>query len=930
MKNRLYKCLNTNLKSLFRLLFIFSFITLTIYNAYCIKGNVMDNYGKIIPYATVKYIDQSNNANVYVGKTDALGNYSIDAPLINYQDGTKGFILFDIYPNPTTNGIVIPLNLINSGYLLVYIYNTYGERVNTIYEGNYSSGLYQLIWDGRTNVHQRVAPGIYFVQIIFNGRTECRKVVLMENNGNVVTPIPINNFLNILESYKIKYTVTITCDSLIDQFYLPNYDIMKSDSNNFVVQKHVPIPYKVIGNYIAVYNVDSNSYKKIFLKGINIADGVPGTYPGDLSVDAPTYRWWLDSIGNIGFNCIRAYTLHRPQFYDEILRYNNLHLDNPLYLMQGIWLDEDTITNLHANFYKYSDGFDSDVKEVIDCVHGKKVIAPRPGKAYGDYTTDVSRWVIGYIEGREIYGAEILANDSINSSHFTYVGSSNNIVLPSGTPSECWMAERLDHLVGYERTTYHNERPVSFSSWPTLDPLDHKIPGYTDISQNDIVSVDLNKLVMKNAPAGFFLTYHVYPYYPFFISGTGAYQQYSDSIGPFPYMKYIEKLKNYYTNYPTFIAEYGVPASWGNAKSAYAGLNDGQLDETQQGNMEVRMLKSIYSEGCLGGCLFEWIDEFFKNKWIIEPTSCSIDRRILWHNVVNPEQTFGMLKFVEDPPTYTNWQDFIPPSTSVNTRISKVQTAYDNEFFYTKVYFDFFSNNDTMYVGYDTYNPSVGESAFPIYQGIVNMNNEAEFLLKITKDSANLYVTRAYDTYWDIHHGDSNRVYHSISTTNDPWKIVRWKTDQMDTSISYPGRLRSCKYTDNPTSINAVVHYNDHVEIRIPWHILNFTDPSNREVLNCVTCKGNDLVRPHSPPISQLDNSGLPKETAYTDGIALNILYANQTTYSYIETGRYLWAPWGLDQYTGVYTPPTPLKVEMKKNAQIFKNLFQYNLFNPY
>ncbi len=50
----------------------------------------MDNYGKIVPYATVKYIDQSNNANVYVGKTDALGNYSIDAPLINYRIQSPG------------------------------------------------------------------------------------------------------------------------------------------------------------------------------------------------------------------------------------------------------------------------------------------------------------------------------------------------------------------------------------------------------------------------------------------------------------------------------------------------------------------------------------------------------------------------------------------------------------------------------------------------------------------------------------------------------------------------------------------------------------------------------------------------------------------------------------------------------------------------
>ena len=43
-----------------------------------------------------------------------------------------------------------------------------------------------------------------------------------------------------------------------------------------------------------------------------------------------------------------------------------------------------------------------------------------------------------------------------------------------------WLTSNLDHVVGYEKLHYKTERPVSASSWPTLDPIVHHSELNTD------------------------------------------------------------------------------------------------------------------------------------------------------------------------------------------------------------------------------------------------------------------------------------------------------------------------------------------------------------------------------------------------------------------------------------------------------------------
>jgi hypothetical protein len=80
-------------------------------------------------------------------------------------------------------------------------------------------------------------------------------------------------------------------------------------------------------------------------------------------------------------------------------------------------------------------------------------------------------------------------------------------------PTEAWLTGRLDHLVSHEYENYHTQRPVSISSWPTLDPLHHPSELNRD---EDTAFIDLSVCGFFCGRAGLFISYHAYPYYPDF------------------------------------------------------------------------------------------------------------------------------------------------------------------------------------------------------------------------------------------------------------------------------------------------------------------------------------------------------------------------------------------------------------------------------
>ncbi|WP_163709221.1 Ig-like domain-containing protein [Mangrovibacterium lignilyticum] len=625
-------------------------------------------------------------------------------------------------------------------------------------------------------------------------------------------------------------------------------------------------PFKAKGDYFSIW--DGKDYTKLFLKGINLGISVPGTLPGELAASSEQYARWFEQIKEIGYNNIRTYTLHYPRFYEELRNYNLAHPQSPILLFQGIWLEE---PESDLDLYNKTSSFETEIEEVVNCVHGNATLGARFGKAYGTFTDDVSPWVIGYIIGREVFPGEItVTNDSHSDNSF----AGDFLSISNSTAAEAWICARMNKTIAYEYQQYATQRPICFSSWPTLDPLTHPTESDRYEGLEDRESVDLSKVDGSNAPAGFFVSYHAYPYYPDFMSDQPEYTTYSDSYGPNSYLGYLYDLKSHYENIPLVVAEFGVPTSWGIAHLAQSNMHHGGITEKQQGIYTIRMLENIEEAGLAGGMQFSWIDEWFKQAWITNPLSDET-RRYVWHNVTNPEQNFGVVSF-EAPQSKKEVIGSYPSSATIR----KVTASADPSYFRVDIRSN--TSNDITdgeyWVALDTYAPELGESILPNGESITDNGQtlRAEFALQVDlKDSvANLYVTEAYDTY-GIKLLDRLDTIVSQVTDGSGWNLVRWKVNYSKNDIQYIGRIKISPSSNPYGSLDPVYWNSDSISINLPWTLLNFRDPSHKKVTHYTSeYIGGEI-------------NVLARDTTST-GIAVTVVHNNET----FQTDRYTWNDW--------------------------------------
>jgi hypothetical protein len=629
--------------------------------------------------------------------------------------------------------------------------------------------------------------------------------------------------------------------------FIFNHSILKSQQLNSV-------PFSTNNEQLTIWN--GKDYIPFFVKGVNLGIAKPGTNPGDLEATRQQYQRWFQQIKDAGFNCIRIYTLHYPHFYEELAKYNNNNPQYPLYFFQGVWLNEEA-ENYTQDLYQMTDTFRVEIEENIDCVHGNKTLQHRYGKAYGPYTVDVSKWNLGYIIGREIYPEEVLTTNENHSNINNFNGTHFSINNASAT--EVWLTEKLDHLLSYEKTHYQTQRPVSVSSWPTLDPIAHlSEPNRYE----DTASVDLSKIQIIDAPGGFFISYHAYPYYPDFVSKDESYITAVDNFGLNSYLGYLTDLKNHYEKFPLIIAEYGVPSSWGIAHYATSGMNHGGFDELLQGETNLRMLHTIKESGAGGGIQFSWMDEWFKRTWITDPID--FQNRHLWHNITAAEQNFGLIKFSKK-------EEYTPIQiSSVADEISNVKAFANYDYFQVEIGLK--TPMDLLgecWIGFDTYDATLGESILP---NGVQLPVRSEFALHITPHSAQLYVTEAYDLFGIYHKITTDKqLFRSIATDGAPWKLVRWKNNNFDEDVQYIGNLKVNRSFQPSSSKDAITIFDNKIQLKIPWTLLQIVDPSQKQVFHC-----DD---------KNIDEKG----TRSSDGIMLSMLYKDAI---YTTDSRLVWDDW--------------------------------------
>ena len=80
--------------------------------------------------------------------------------------------------------------------------------------------------------------------------------------------------------------------------------------------------------------------------------------------------------------------IHPPAFYDELAAYNRTHPDAPLYLVQGVYLPDESYPTKPRGLYDaaVSAAFRAELRDAVGAVSGDLDRAPQRGRPTGTGT----------------------------------------------------------------------------------------------------------------------------------------------------------------------------------------------------------------------------------------------------------------------------------------------------------------------------------------------------------------------------------------------------------------------------------------------------------------------------------------------------------------------------------------------------------------
>jgi hypothetical protein len=632
------------------------------------------------------------------------------------------------------------------------------------------------------------------------------------------------------------------------------------------------------------WSFDGGAFRPFWPIGINYGHGIPGTRAGEFVATHEQIGEFIRAASDLGVNSIRVYTVQSPIFYEELRRHNIDHPDKPIFLLQGAWLADPTDDSAFSGPASYAspwvdEHFADELQKAVDVVHGNRHI-PSPdseyplnyGRAFGDYKADVSPWLLGWLIGREMDPLTMLSTHELyyaehcGGAPCTVEFSGEVLSIEGANPSEALVTRYLDFTASYEAHQYGESHPIAFATGPALDPMDHIVDNGFD----DMMTLDLRKIqIGQQFEAGLFFSYNAYPDHPEFILHEPSLQV-EDEIGPNSYLGYLQRLRAEYIGRTLLIAEVGLPSSQGSANFSKSGFTHGGLDEAEQGAATLRALRTITRADMDGAFLFEIIDEWWKPAWIVERVELPANRSQLWYNAMSPAQNFGFVAM--RPGSEKNHHEIdglgsdfrIGPNIEQDAQVIAPLDVHDSMRTLRSLTID--SDEGFLHlllrvesldpdgqgavdwgkvdylIGIDTLDANRGDGCLDVACHIKS-ERRVEFLLRIESESdVTLNVDKPYDLV-GVWHGyrESWQMYHTAANDDGLFNLVRtvtsdafWYAGQEVAPIIFQpvGQFRTGA---EATSTNTNFWYSRAeatLEVRIPWTLLNVTDPSQRMVVD--------------------------------------------------------------------------------------------------
>jgi hypothetical protein len=637
-------------------------------------------------------------------------------------------------------------------------------------------------------------------------------------------------------------------------FLYSNSKALNAESEHFAFDNTAGLDrhFGIDGKSVTTF--DGKSYNRFEIKGFTLTSFYPGYEQNKSSVSYDRVMTWLSYISDTGANTIEVPYIQPSEFYHALFDFN-LGNENPLYVLHGVPIDADTAlryydayeTLLVNNLY-------SDLKATVDVIHGDGFLTDNSRRHAGIFVYDISRYVIGYVLG-ENTGSEIIILTNEAYPEITSFSGSFYQIENAGA-FDCFVTECMEYIIRYEADKYKTIRLCSYLSSPETDPLEHR--NETNVTKGAQVNIADIKLV-NPALNNIFAAYSSHPNTPDFIDYDYSDNPVSTAGEDTNYAKYIKALTDCY-EIPLIITDTGIPSSRGISQiDLDDGYNRGGYNEIEQGEKLTALLRDIDKSGCAGVII-----NSFADNWALSSTSntkeyVNVDGTPYWQDMQSSDESFGILEFI---PTDKNGEivctvdglreEWLTEKPIFKSGDLSLYTAADTKYLYIALLAEngFDINTDDIVISLDTAS-GMGADTFVLpYRdnAEINLPHDADFVFNIV-DRENSYAAvhersdifgYRYSYYSpvigykyekpDFH----NSIFGNIYLMNR-FNILLLERGEIAPPIYFEtGKLVHGNADPKAEDYNSLTDFcvmDNLLELRIPWLLINVSDPVNKKRL---------------------------------------------------------------------------------------------------
>ena len=584
-----------------------------------------------------------------------------------------------------------------------------------------------------------------------------------------------------------------------------------------------------------IYKYDSST--PLLLRGVEVGSFVPGQSYWELGAKKNDYFRWFGYIHDMGATVIYAANIMHSDFYNALYKFNTTG-ENSLMLIQGVG---DTLSNV------YEKDLSKSFRRIIDIVHGNRIDLLNIN-GIQVYLRDISPWVVGYVVGAD-WNPDTIAyiNNNVNMpDNFTGRFFSTT---KEANRFEVMLAQVMEDAISYETRRFKSQRPISFIANPLTDFLEYERIYASQLRK--IVQTDQENIVpSEDMQAGVFAAYRLFHLTDDFLSLTTPNQQNSlahllDDLDMYcSFNGYLDLVARYHTM-PVVAVGFGVSASRTPVRID-APINN----ERQQGENLAIISAQLENRGWAGNIISTWQDNWERRTW---NAAFATDpwRNQYWRNLQSHSQGYGLMSFdpgVQARPVLIDgiadeWDESHLVHVHNGTSIYAKQSV---EGLYLLVRGGGVGPGNRLYLPIKV-TPTSGTSKFEHLEFakpsnfLLDLNGQANTRLMVTMRNNATFMR-----------------FHEEKTGENPFAFVpsRWESEFVPILIALQSNAILSENElspltrrwllswetgllthgiNNPThsSFNSIADFcfgENLVEIRLPWMLLNFFDPSTKQV----------------------------------------------------------------------------------------------------